>query len=174
VEERRKLTITRINTTRIAHRINRRQSRRSLRRRSRQRIANPSQHNHISRIYTRNHQHHCEIPRTSSCRRGGNNEGRNTKPKRDRDVEVALTRTIGMPGIEECGTDAEDVRWCGEEEGNDVVIAESLDDGGKEIRNSAGGDDAEEHDHLKSRNLSKNVYNWDGKEHIQGYTSLDP
>ena len=63
-------------------------------------------------------------------------------------MEVALACAVGVPGIEEGGDDCEGVGRDGEEEGDDVAVPEGFDDGGEEVCYCAGGDEAEEEDHL--------------------------
>ena len=75
----------------------------------------------------------------------------------DRDVEVSLARLVGVPGIGEGDNDSQDVGRGGEKEGMDPVVAEGVDDGGEEIGDGAGGDDAEEEDHLSSCDVSQSV-----------------
>ena len=72
-------------------------------------------------------------------------------------MEVSLAGFIGVPGVEEGGDDGEDVGWCGQEEGVDLVVAEGLDDGGEEVGYAAGGDEAEEHDHLEGARVVRMI-----------------
>ena len=65
-----------------------------------------------------------------------------------RDVEVALACLIGVPGVGEGDDYRQNVGRGGKEEGVHLVVAEGFDDGGEEVGDSAGGDDAEQEDHL--------------------------
>ena len=120
-----------------------------LRRRSRQRIADPSQCDHIPRIHSRRHKHHSEIARTHRGGSGGYDVTYYGEVEGHGDVEVALACAVGVPGIEEGGDDGEGVGRDGEEEGDDVAVAEGFNDGGEEVGYCAGGDEAEEEDHLE-------------------------
>jgi len=62
-------------------------------------------------------------------------------------VEEAFAGSVCVPGVQEGGDDCEDVRWCCEKEGVDVVVVQGLYDGWKEISDGSGGDDSKEHEH---------------------------
>jgi hypothetical protein len=41
----------------------------------------------------------------------------------------ALAGLVGVPSVQKGREDCQDVRWCGEQKGVDVVVAQRLDDG---------------------------------------------
>lgn len=63
-------------------------------------------------------------------------------------MEVALAGAVGVPGVEERGEDGQDVGGRCEKEGRDLVVVKGFDDGGEEVGHGAGGDDAEDEEHL--------------------------
>lgn len=65
-------------------------------------------------------------------------------------MEISLPRSVGVPGVEEGGNDPEDVGWYSQEERVDVAVAQSPDDGGEKVGDGAGGDEAEQQNHLEA------------------------
>lgn len=117
---------------------------------SRQGVADPGQCNHIARVYTRYHQHHCQISGCPLDRSGCNDECDDCKIERESDVEISFSCSIGMPGVKECGNDPEDVRRDSQEEGVDVAVAQSPNDRGEKVGDGARGDEAEQQYHLEA------------------------
>lgn len=52
-------------------------------------------------------------------------------------MEIPLACLVGMPGVEQGGKDGQDVRRCGQEEGDDVVVPQSSDDCREEVGHAA-------------------------------------
>lgn len=63
-------------------------------------------------------------------------------------MEVALAGAIGVPGVQEGRDDGQGVGGRREQEGLDLAVVERLDDGREEVGHRAGGDDAENENHL--------------------------
>lgn len=64
-------------------------------------------------------------------------------------MEVTLARAVGVPGVAERGDDGEHVRRGREQQRLDRAVVEGLDHRGEEVGHGAGGDDAEDEDHLQ-------------------------
>jgi hypothetical protein len=54
-------------------------------------------------------------------------------------VEIMFIGPISVLGVEEGGDDGKYIRWDREKEGDDVAVAEGLDDGGEEVRYCSRG-----------------------------------
>lgn len=121
-----------------------------LRWRPGQGITDPGQCNHIPRIHARYHQHHRKISWRSFGRSSRYNERDDCKVERKRDVEISLSRPVRMPGVAEGRDDTKNIRWYGQQQGDDVAVAKGLNDGWEEVCNCAGGDEAEKEHHLIS------------------------
>lgn len=77
-------------------------------------------------------------------------------------MEVTLAGAIGMPGISKCANDGETVWRSGKEEGLDVAVLEGFDDGGEEVGDRGGGNDAQDHEHLHREEGVSWLSLWEG------------
>lgn len=64
-------------------------------------------------------------------------------------MEVSFSYPVAMPSIDESGDDRQHIWRNSEKKRRDSPVSQGLDESGKEIGHGGGGDDAEEHDHLK-------------------------
>lgn len=143
-----RIQIAGVDTTEATDRIDKGQCRRSLRRRSGHGIRDPRYRHHEAGVDRRDHEHHAQIAGGNMRRRRGDDVRHDGDAHGDGDVEVSLARLVGVPGVGEGDNDSQNVGRRGEQEGVNPAVAEGLDDGGEEIGDGAGGDDAEEEDHL--------------------------
>lgn len=146
--------ITSIDTASITDAINSSEGCSTLRRRTRQGVRDPTQGHNVTRVERRWHEHHGEVARGGTSCSGSDDESCNGDVQRDSDVEVTLAGAIGMPGIGECANDGKTVWRRGKEESLDVAVLEGFDDGGEEIGDRGGGNDAQDHEHLKKQEVS--------------------
>lgn len=63
-------------------------------------------------------------------------------------MEVTLASAIGMPGISKGTDDSQNVWGSGEQKRLDVAVVEGLDDGGEEVCDGGGRDNAQDEQHL--------------------------
>lgn len=147
-----------INAAGVADGVNEGQRRSTLGRRPGQRVGDPAQSDDVARVAAGDHEHHGQVARTDGRGRGGDDEGRHGDVQRQRDVEVALARAVGVPGVKERGDDGQDVRRSREQQRLDRAVVEGLDHRGEEVGHGAGGDDAEDEDHLEK--LSELTLHW--------------
>lgn len=57
----------------------------------------------------------------------GQDEGSNTDAEWQNDVPETFTGLVGVPSVQEGREDGQNVRWCGQQKGVNVVVAECLD-----------------------------------------------
>ena len=105
--------ITSINTASITHTVNPGQRGGTLTRGPGQRIRNPTQCNHITRIQTRHHEHHGNVSRRHFSRARGDDERCDGNVQREGNVQVAFARAVGVPGVGEGADDGETIGGCG-------------------------------------------------------------
>lgn len=105
--------VTSVDTAAVTNSIDKRQRGGSLGGRTRQGVADPSQRRGVARVHARDEEHHGDVARGGRVRGGAEDEGRHGYAEGHDDVEVALARAVGVPGVDAGRDDAEDVGRAG-------------------------------------------------------------
>lgn len=65
-------------------------------------------------------------------------------------MKIALASLICVPGIDQSNKDGQNIRGCGQEKRDDIIVSQSSDHSREEVGYTAAGNDAEEHNGLVS------------------------
>jgi len=92
------------------------------------------------------HEYHGKVTSAGVEAGSGNNESENGTRQRPHDVERRVAESVGGPVVDDADDKSNEIRWCGEEKGVGLAVAESLDHTWEEVGDGRADLDAQEHE----------------------------